>query len=134
MTLFMPYLYQRGSPAAVLLRLVSDLRSGDAAKPNTSTKIFEAQRHFPSESLGMENFQECGEEHDLEVVIELQKRPKKICLRPRSTLVNPLSRIFERVENIMEVNVNTCLQARQDLKQDHVYIASDLGDMCRIDK
>ena len=67
--------------------------------------------------------------------IEGEERLKQVLLGPEPTIFqNPLFGILRRKENIMAVNYDTRLQARQDIEVFTNHVSTDLDDVTRINE
>ena len=66
--------------------------------------------------------------------VVLEKRPQQIDLIPTPALQNPIFRVLERVEDVMEVHVHARCKARQDLENNYVDVASNFGNVRGIDE
>ena len=82
----------------------------------------------------METYEKVREELNFELVVVLKKRTEHICLIPRLSVVNPFSRIFEGIENVVKVNIDTRLQCGQDDREKIIHIATDFRDVCGINE
>src|SRR5216117_1234777 len=82
----------------------------------------------------MSALQVRGEESDLENTVVLEKGPKHVGLVPRPPLVDPLLRIFEGVEHVVEVNEHSAGEPWQNPEEDMIDVAVHLGDVRRVDE
>ena len=62
--------------------------------------------------------------HDPENRIELQKSPQHVAFVPVTSLLDPWLRIFEGIEDVMEMDEHTRAQVGQDLEEQGVYVAA----------
>src|SRR5881296_3415058 len=74
------------------------------------------------------------EKLDLEGAVVLKKSAQQVRLVPCSAFIDPVARVFERIEDVMEMDVDAFLQERQDLKDDVIHVAARFGNVRRIDK
>ena len=77
----------------------------------------------------MEMLHEGIHKHNAESAIILEECPQHITLVPRSTFIDPLLRIFEREEDVVEVNINALREGRKDFEEDTINVAVDLADV-----
>lgn len=63
-----------------------------------------------------------------ERIVELQGGPQHILFIPRPPTQHPLSWILERVEDIVNVNVDAGIERREDIEEQVVDVAACLAD------
>src|SRR5215813_11702458 len=107
---------------------------GSTSEPETTPGIPEAEREAGLEEGAVPHLQEGVEDHDLELLVELEERTQDVRLVPRASLLDPVPWILEGVEDVVEVNQDPRPDPREDVEEDPVDVAADLGDMGRIDE
>ena len=71
---------------------------------------------------------------DYKILVMRQEGTKQIRLIPGPTLKDPLPRVFEGIEDVVEMHVDAAFKNRQDVKKNIIQIAAGFGDMTGVDE
>src|SRR3989442_10414671 len=118
------------------MRKCSRSRSSDlfTSKPQAPPRVLQAERHRLTNAVREEKLQVRIEEHHGKCVVVLKEGPQEVRLVPGPALEHPRPRVFERVEDVVHVDVDSAPETRQDLKHQVVDVAPDLADMRGVDE
>jgi len=75
-----------------------------------------------------------AEQQDLPVCIPRQEGMQEVRLVPVTALVQPLRRVSEWPEDVMDMHGDTGRKARKDVQQEPANVRPGLGDMRRVDE
>ena len=64
----------------------------------------------------------AAEKLDLERAVVLEEGSQQVSLVPRPALINPKCWILEGIKDVVEVNIDTGIEERQDLEKDDLLI------------
>jgi hypothetical protein len=94
-------------------------------EPDTATGVLLNQRHVAKISLLVKPINKGIEQLHLKRIVVLKKCSQQIGFIPRSPFIDPVKRVFERIENVMQVNIDTAFQAGKQFKKDEIHITVD---------
>ena len=89
----------------------------NSLQPDATATIFETERHVAAESFLKKMFEIAIEEHYFERRIVFQEGPQHIRFVPSLAMIDPFARIFERIHDIVNMNVHPGLKGREDVKE-----------------